>query len=110
MLRQFLSRCFSHKLMVSNLPLSLSAKEVTEFMGSLGPKYKSITVPESPDTKSVKGYAVVEYALNQDCQDARSKLAGFDLHGRSLRVVYMKGEDDAKELIRPLFKHRNAQE
>lgn len=110
MLRQFLFRGFSHKLMVSNLPLSLSAREVTEFVGSLGPKYKSVTVPESPDTRSVKGYAVIEYALNQDCQAAREKLTGFDLKGRTLKVVYMKGEDDEKELVRPVFTHRNPKE
>lgn len=110
MLRQFLSRCFSHKLMVSNLPLSLSAKQVTEFVDSLGLKYKSMTVPESPDTRSVKGYAVIEYALNQDCQAAQTKLTGFDLQGRTLKVVYMKGEDDVKKLVRPLFKPRNMNE
>lgn len=110
MLGQFLFRRFSHKLMVSNLPLSLSALEVTEVVQSLNLPYKSIIVPESPDTHSVKGYAVIEYSLSKDCLAAKDKLAGRDLKGRILNAVFLKGEDDKKPLMRPLFKHRNPNE
>ena len=110
MLTHYLRRLFSHKLMLSNLPLSSSASEVTAVFAKLSLPYKTLAVPESPDTRSVKGYAVMEFAKGDECLAAKEALEKIMIKGKVLKVVMMKGSDNQVELARPLLKHRDANE
>lgn len=110
MLATGLCRLFGHKLMISNIAFSASAREVTDLIKSVNPSYTSLTVPESHETRSVKGYAIVEYPLGDVCKSVQAKLAEVTFMGRSLKVIYLKGNDDIQAADRPPLKHRNPSE
>lgn len=110
MLACYFRRAFGYKLMLSDLPLGASISETNRFFSELSLPYNSIIIPELGQTRSVKGYAVMNFSKKEDCKAANEKMKDVCFMGKRLKVLMLKRIEDQRSLNKPLLKHRDANE
>ncbi|BFZ58313.1 hypothetical protein PYCC9005_005375 [Savitreella phatthalungensis] len=85
-----MSRMANRTLFVKNLPFDISSHEVFELFG----RYGAIRQIRLGDAQATKGTAFIVYEEVNDAKKAHDKLAGFNLKGRYLVLLFHKKPDN----------------
>ena len=85
------------KLYVGNLPYSVNDQKLNDLFASVG-EVVSAKVITDHDSGRSKGFGFVEMANDDDAQKAISKLDGYDIDGRNLRVNEARPKEEKGKL------------
>jgi RNA recognition motif-containing protein len=80
----------SRKVFVGNLNFDLSREDILELFGSVGP-VTDVVMPIDKVSGRPRGFAFVEFELEEDAAKAMETLNGKELAGRQLKI------DEARE-------------
>ncbi|MCX6112958.1 MAG: RNA-binding protein [Proteobacteria bacterium] len=83
------------KLYVGNLPYSVNDQKLSDLFASVG-EVVSAKVITDHDSGRSKGFGFVEMANDGDAQKAISKLDGYDIDGRNLRVNEARPKEERR--------------
>ncbi|MEI6092515.1 MAG: RNA-binding protein [bacterium] len=83
------------KLYVGNLPYSVNDQKLSDLFASVG-EVASAKVITDHDSGRSKGFGFVEMANDDDAQKAISKLDGYDIDGRNLRVNEARPKEERR--------------
>ena len=83
------------KLYVGNLPYSVNDQKLSDLFASVG-EVVSAKVITDQDSGRSKGFGFVEMANDGDAQKAISKLDGYDIDGRNLRVNEARPKEERR--------------
>lgn len=83
------------KLYVGNLPYSVNDQKLSDLFASVG-EVVSAKVITDHDSGRSKGFGFVEMANDGDAQKAISKLDGYDIEGRNLRVNEARPKEERR--------------
>ena len=83
------------KLYVGNLPYSVNDQKLSDLFASVG-EVVSAKVITDHDSGRSKGFGFVEMANDGDAQKAISKLDGYDIDGRNLRVNEARPKEEKR--------------
>lgn len=73
------------KLYIGNLPYRTTEAELQELFGQAG-EVTSLVIIMDRDTGRSRGFGFVEYATEEEAQEARQRFNGAEFGGRTLRV------------------------
>ncbi|KAG1666966.1 hypothetical protein FOA52_004249 [Chlamydomonas sp. UWO 241] len=81
----------THTVFIGNLPWDVTEGEVSELFEQAGP-IRQLRVVVDKETGRPKGFAFCEFHDKDSAEVAVSRLTGYDLNGRSLRVDFADDE------------------
>ncbi len=79
-----------NRLYVGNLPYQTTDAELEEYFGQAGEVVSAVIITDRVTGRS-RGFGFVEFATEEEAQEAKERFNGQDMGGRTLRV------DEARE-------------
>ncbi len=87
------------KLYVGNLPWSVRKDDLAQLFGQVG-QISDVVVITDRNTGRSRGFGFVEYASDQDAQQAIQQFAGYELDGRKLVVNQARAKQERRNHFR----------
>jgi len=76
-----------YKVYVTNIPYDTNKTELTDFFNQFG-EVVSVKIPRHHQTKSIRGFAYIEYNTLQDAEKAARSSSMYELRGRKIFIQF----------------------
>ena len=87
------------RLYVGNLPYTTTEAELQELFAQAG-EVTSVVIVMDRDTGRSRGFAFVEFATDEEAQDAKQRFNGMEFGDRTLRVDAARERNDTQRTRR----------